>query len=344
MAIMVHSFRDSVERWLGNILPADLYVRSNANLGQKEQSLMQSMAGVSRVNFLRSMEISLQATQPNITIVGRSFDDGSLNEALPFTGPVQTMNLPSSTNTIAVYISEAMVDLYQWQIGQTIASPINSQEIKQWFVAGIWRDYGRQHGTVAMALSDLARITGNSAATDAALWKAPNTSSEQITQELKKLNFLNAAEFRSSESIRTISLKVFDRSFALTYIIEAIAIAVALFGVASVYGADSLSRKREFATLAHIGVSSTTITLQVAIEALLGLLVAVIWGAIVGIGLAWILIRRINPQSFHWSMDFSWPVGLLLSCSIALILLGVVSALLAYRSSITLNAVQAIRS
>ena len=351
MAIMVHSFRDSVERWLGNILPADLYLRANANLNANQQALIKKINGIARVNFLRITETSIKADLPNVSVIGRSFDDANINEALPFIGAVQTPLNANSPDTITVYISEAMVDLYGWQAGTTVTSPMSSPDIKRWFVGGIWRDYGRQHGTVAMTLTDLARISPNAAATDAAIWfssTSPTKEGESPIQnainELKKLGFLQAAEYRSSESIRSVSLKIFDRSFALTYIIEAIAIAVALFGVASTYAADSLARSREFATLAHLGVASGLIIRQVILEALLALSVAVLWGGIVGVALAWILIRRINPQSFHWSMDFSWPIGLLVGCGATLVILGMASALAAYRSSISLNPVQAIRS
>ena len=57
---------------------------------------------------------------------------------------------------------------------------------------------------------------------------------------------LEKSTFRSAGDVRDLSLKIFDRSFAVTYVLEAIAIVVGLFGVASTYAAEALNRAREF--------------------------------------------------------------------------------------------------
>jgi putative ABC transport system permease protein len=340
MAIMVHSFRDSVDSWLSNILPADLYIRSSAKLQTAEQQTIRAMPGIARADFLRAMEITMRNDLPKVALVGRSFSSKNINEMLPLIGTSSVPLGPESANAIQVYGSEAMVDLYGWKQGTTIAPPLGGQN---WFIAGIWRDYGRQHGAIALSLEDFAKITGQASASDIAVWLAPGATSEAVIQTIKTMPDLAQAEARSSEAIRAISLKIFDRSFALTYVIEAIAILVAIFGVASTYAGEALSRKREFGTLAHLGAKPALVAKQIAFEALLAITLAVAWGAIIGIGLAWILVRRINPQSFHWSMDFAFPVTLLLFSAASLIALGVASALLAYRTSLHASPVLAIK-
>jgi putative ABC transport system permease protein len=343
MAIMVHSFRDSVDSWLSNILPADLYIRSSAKLQTAEQQTIRAMPGIARADFLRAMEITMRNDLPKVALVGRSFSSKNINEMLPLIGTSSVPSGAESSNVIQVYGSEAMVDLYGWKQGSTIASPIAGIGGPKWFIAGIWRDYGRQHGAIALSLEDFAKITGQASASDIAVWLAPGATSETVIQTIKTIPDLAQAEARSSEAIRAISLKIFDRSFALTYVIEAIAILVAIFGVASTYAGEALSRKREFGTLAHLGAKPALVAKQIAFEALLAITLAVAWGAIIGIGLAWILVRRINPQSFHWSMDFAFPVGLLLVSAASLIALGIASALLAYRTSLRASPVLAIK-
>jgi putative ABC transport system permease protein len=340
MAIMVHSFRDSVNTWLGNILPADLYIRSSAKLLITDQERIRATLGVERADFLRAQEISMRDDLPKVALIGRSFQSKNINEMLPLVG---TSSKPPAIdkNTIEVFGSEAMVDLYGWKQGTTIVSPLGGDN---WFIAGIWRDYGRQHGAIVVSLENLSRITGQATASDIAIWLTPGVASESVVKEIKTLPQLTQAEARSSEAIRAISLKIFDRSFALTYVIETIAILVAIFGVASTYAGEALSRKKEFGTLAHLGVQPSTVSLQIVFEAFLAITLAVIWGALLGIALAWILVRRINPQSFHWSMDFAWPTSMLFFSAVLLIALGIVSALLAYRSSLKASPVLAIKS
>jgi putative ABC transport system permease protein len=343
MAIMVHSFRDSVDSWLSNILPADLYIRSSAKLQTTEQQTIRTLPGVARADFLRAMEITMRNDLPKVALVGRSFSSKNINEMLPLIGTSSSPSDRANSADIQVYGSEAMVDLYGWKQGSTIASPIAEMGGQNWFIAGIWRDYGRQHGAIALSLQDFGKVTGQASASDIAIWLAPGATSDAVIQKIKALPDLAQAEARSSEAIRAISLKIFDRSFALTYVIEAIAILVAIFGVASTYAGEALSRKKEFGTLAHLGVKPALVAKQIGFEALLAITLAVAWGAIIGIGLAWILVRRINPQSFHWSMDFAFPVGLLLFSAVSLIALGVGSALLAYRTSLRANPVLAIK-
>jgi putative ABC transport system permease protein len=338
MAVMVHSFRDSVDNWLGNILPADVYIRSSSRLNSSDQQALRALPGIARAEFLRSTEVSMRIDLPPVAIVGRSADTKPLRDTLPLIGAAIVS--PVANDEIAVFGSEAMVDLYGWKIGDTVPSPMAGPP---WKIAGIWRDYGRQHGAVAMNIKDLERITGNGDASDIALWILPESSVEKVIKTVKNYPGLNDAEARSSEAIRLISLKIFDRSFALTYVIEGIAILVALFGVASTYAGEALSRMKEFGTLQHLGANSRLIAKQLVFEALLAIALAVVWGASIGLALAWILVRRINPQSFHWSMDFSWPTGLLTLSGLALLALGVASAMLAYRSTLKLNPAQAIK-
>jgi putative ABC transport system permease protein len=342
MAIMVHSFRDSVNNWLSNILPADLYVRSASRLNSNDQKDIRALPGVARAEFLRAVDVSMRMDLPAVAVIGRSADSKPLSDSLPLVGTaVVSISAPTSKDgIISVFGSEAMVDLYGWKNGDIVPSPMGGVD---WRVAGIWRDYGRQHGAIAMDIKDLERITGNGSASDIAVWLSPGSNMEAIMMGVKKFPGLANAEARSSEAIRSLSLKIFDRSFALTYVIEAIAILVALFGVASTYAGEALSRMREFGTLQHLGAKVNLISKQLIFEALIAIFLAVMWGATIGLSLAWILVRRINPQSFHWSMDFSWPSGLLVVSGLSLLALGVASALLAYRSTLKINPVQAIK-
>src|SRR5262249_12094850 len=64
MAIMVTSFRNSLDEWLRRILPADLYVRASvsgetAYLDEQAQRAIARVPGVARVEFLRSQQILL---------------------------------------------------------------------------------------------------------------------------------------------------------------------------------------------------------------------------------------------------------------------------------------------
>jgi putative ABC transport system permease protein len=71
--------------------------------------------------------------------------------------------------------------------------------------------------------------------------------------------------------------------------------------------------------------------------------VAVAWGGAVGAAIGLVLIERVNPQSFHWTMDVHWPLGLLVASGAALVLAAVASALLAARGALGAGPLAAVR-
>jgi putative ABC transport system permease protein len=145
-------------------------------------------------------------------------------------------------------------------------------------------------------------------------------------------------------SLRTLALSIFDRSFAITYVLEAIAILVGLAGVATTASAQASARTREFGMLRHIGVGRAQIIAMLGVEgALLGAVGGLV-GVTLGIGISQVLIHVINPQSFNWTMTTRLPITLMLSVITALVLASAITAMLAGRRAISIDAVRAVRA
>jgi putative ABC transport system permease protein len=255
-----------------------------------------------------------------------------------------------------------MLDVYRLRPGDRIALPVGAtgagatagapiaRPDGPFFVAGVWRDYARQHGALVIAASDWRRLVRDTngerdtGASDVALWLAPGVQAEAVIAEIaRRTPALAALEWRSAGEIRALSLRIFDRSFAVTYALEAIAILVGLFGVAAACAGEALARAREFGMLRHLGVTRRQIATQLAIESALGVSVAVAWGGVIGAAIGLVLIERVNPQSFHWTMQVHWPLGLLGASGAALIAAAVVAALLAARSALGSGPLAAVR-
>ena len=73
-----------------------------------------------------------------------------------------------------------------------------------------------------------------------------------------------AARARSA----TLSLQVFDRTFAVTYALELAAVVIGLVGLSSSFGALVLARRREFGVLRHLGMTRRQIGAMLATEGL----------------------------------------------------------------------------
>jgi putative ABC transport system permease protein len=341
MAIMVSSFRVSVDDWLQQLLSADMYVRvagghESARLTQREQEVIATLPAVGRAERTRWLYLSLDAARPNVALIARSINADEPERVLPMVGEsLKQVNQP-------VWISEAMVDLYGWQLGQTVSLPF-AGKLHPFTVAGVWRDYARQTGALQIKLSDYRQLSGDQEVSDMSLWLARESDIATLRTQLEALPFSAALEFAEPNEIRAISLHIFDRSFAITYLLEGVAIVIGLFGVAATFSSQVLSRAKEFGMLRHLGISRRQILLLLAGEGALLATLAIIAGFVVGTMISLILVFIVNPQSFHWTMQLHLPWGLLASVAIAMLVSAALTALLSGKMAVAGSAVRAVR-
>jgi putative ABC transport system permease protein len=261
------------------------------------------------------------------------------------------------TGAIGIYVSEPMVDLYQAKLGTYFmpllpalgaATPSNNTPEKSFFVAGVWRDYARQFGAIAIDQSDFVRLTGDQRVNDLALWLTAGASDAAVQQAIRDVPEQGSGagsliEFASASQIRTTSLRIFDRSFAVTYWLQAVAIAIGLFGVAANFSAQVLARRKEFGLLAHLGLTRRQILTVVAGEGAAWTVIGSVAGLALGLAVSVVLVHVVNPQSFHWTMDMQVPWLRLLGLCAAVVVAGTLTAWLAGRAAASADAVLAVK-
>ncbi|MDQ3185546.1 MAG: ABC transporter permease [Pseudomonadota bacterium] len=346
MAIMVTSFRVSVDDWLTHILPADLYVQTAASgdargLTPDEIKMLGATPGISRADFFRSSQLTLDPGRPNVALIARPIDMTDPGNTLPMTNAVIAPALLPK-DAIPIWVSEAMVDLYGYTLGKRLTLPIGVST-PTFVVAGVWRDYGRQFGAIQMRLADYQALSGDRHVNDAALWLQAGVTPEQAIASLRRLPFGSALEFSEPGQIRALSLKIFDRSFAVTYLLEAAAIIIGLLGVAASFSAQTLARAKEFGILRHIGVTRRQILGMLAAEGGLLTALGIALGAVLGWCISLILVFIVNPQSFHWTMQLSLPWKGLMAVALVLLVSAALTALASGRHAISGNVIRAVR-
>ncbi len=345
MVIMVTSFRVSLEQWLDTVLPAQLYLRASdsGNTGYfpaADQRIIAATPGIARVEFMRATQILLDQRLPPVALIARPVDQRHPAARLALVGiPLE----PRAGDPPPIWVSEAMADLYGMRAGQRVSLPLAGRPV--WFtVAGIWRDYVRQYGAIVIDLDDYRRLSDDRRITDAALWLASGVDAAQAAQSLRqRLPGLGQMEISSPGEIRAASLRVFDRSFAVTYLLEGAAIAIGLCGIGASFGAQVLARSREFGMLRHVGVTRRQIGAMLALEGALLALLGVGAGLALGWAIALILIHVVNPQSFHWSMSLNMPWDLLATVALALVAAASLTALASGRRAMSAGAIRAVR-
>jgi putative ABC transport system permease protein len=345
MAIMVTSFRISLDTWLERVLPADLYVRAGAAgdtayMTVDDQARIAALLGVRRAEFLREQQLLLDPSRPRVVLLARPIDATDLTRQLQL---VSAQLTPAPGAPPPVWVNEAMVDLYGFAIGSVVEIPIAGKPTT-FTVAGVWRDYARPQGAMAIERERYIALTGDRSATNAALWLVPGAGVEQVSRAIEReIPGGTRLEIAAPGEIREFSLKAFDRTFAVTYALELAAVVIGLFGLSSSFGALVLSRRREFGMLRHIGMTRRQIGYMLATE---GVTVTGI-GLVAGFGLGWlislVLVNVVNRQSFHWGMELSVPWAPLAGSALLVLALATITALASGRQAMGARAVLAVK-
>ncbi|MEW5781551.1 MAG: FtsX-like permease family protein [Pseudomonadota bacterium] len=347
MAIMVGSFRDSVDRWLGRVLAAPLYFRvpaggNSAFVPPEALTAIAARPELERFEWLRILQLDLDPRRPPVTLMARTLDKRDPGQRIPLTGPTLPIEAISADG-VPVWVSEAMVDLYGWRPGSRQRVPLAGRSIEV-IVAGVWRDFARQHGTVTMARDDYLRLTGDEGITDGALWPKSGIAPRELAETIRRaVPATRQLEFAEPGEIRAASLRIFDRSFAVTYLLEGVAIVIGLAGIGASFSAQVLARSQEFGMLRHLGITRRELMRLLGFEACGLTLFGIAAGAALGLAIALVLIRVVNPQSFHWNMDLAVPWRLLATVTVALLLAAVGTALMATRQATGPGPVRAVR-
>lgn len=349
LTVMVASFRDSVTRWLDTVLPADLYVRAAAGSASSEAAFLPAdfvaklsdLPGVARADALRVVSLQLTPERAAVAVIARPIGDPA--HSLPLIGDLVAprAGLPS------VYVSEAMQSLYGASPGQVLALPLSATSgaaSTPCYVRGVWRDYARQQGAVAIDLGDFRRITGDARVNDLALWLAPGARLAAVQDAARRAApEPSLIEFATPGEIRTATLRIFDRSFAVTYWLQAVAVGIGLFGIAASFSAQVLARRKEFGLLAHLGLTRAEVLTVVAAEGAVWTATGALLGMLLGLAVSLVLVLVVNPQSFHWTMDVLVPwarLGLLFG---AVMLAGTATAFFAGRKAASHDLVLAVK-
>ncbi len=343
MAIMIASFRQSLDEWLERVLPADLYVRAGSGgntafFSPGDQEAIAALPGVRRAEFMRSQRLILAPDRPAITLLARAVEAGG--RLPPMLG---TAHARRPGDAPPAWVSEIAADLYGWRPGDAIALPLGGREA-HFSVAGVWRDYARQQGAVLIERYEYLRHSGDANANDLALWLAPGADAAKVRLGIEAQASAGVSlEITAPGEIRDASLGIFDRTFAVTYALEAVALVIGVCGLSSGFGALVLARRSEFGMLRHLGMTRRQIGAMLALEgalvSALGLAVGLALGGLISL----VLIHVVNRQSFHWTMELYLPWRLLAEFVVAMLFLATLTAVASGRRAMSGEAVRAVK-
>ncbi len=323
--VMIRSFRDTVEIWIDQTVMADFIVapagwphglRSGTSSPVLPGTLRAQLARsplVSAVDTYRDVRIDLQGR--TVALVSRDLALHAARSRYLFVDGESAAILARAAAGEGAILSEVVANRLGVGRGSrlSIVTPKGEQSLE---VLGVFYDYATDGGKIVIDRSLYRQWWKDEGATVFPVYVESGADmGEARTAILETLAQASGGNLMptllSNAELRQEILRIFDRTFTLTYVLEAIAIIIAMLGIINTLVTSVVERRRELATLQALGSSRGQVTALILWEAgYLGLL-GTAMGLVGGCALALILIRVINRQSFGWTIQISWPFGLM---------------------------------
>jgi putative ABC transport system permease protein len=319
VGIMVGSFRETVVQWMADRIQADFYLQPAVPAGPDRHPTLSSgiaerlraLPDVTAVDQLRSYEIAYDGapatlSSADVRIASRYGTRGFLSSAKP--GAV----FDQLVGHDAVVISEPFANKHHMKAGDDLTLMLAGGR-HSFRVVDIYYDYSSERGTIFMDRGTFFKYLPDPAPSGIAVYMRPGTPLDDGRRAIEAVLGGSRAVLASNGSIREEGVRVFDRTFAITYALEAVAVFVAVMGVGGALLALVIDRRREFGLLRFLGGADSQLRRIILFEAgFLGLLANAV-GLVLGFVLSLVLIYVINKQSFGWTIQFHWPIAVLLA-------------------------------
>jgi putative ABC transport system permease protein len=335
VGIMIQSFRQTVELWIEQTLMADIIIAPTSWLGESEASdqnqglpgtLTKGILDIPGVEAVDPyLETSVGTGGQMVALVSRDVRLHAERSQYLFLQGKSSEVLAQVFDDHGVIISEVLAKRLGVSVGDQL-SLRTPGGIEQFPVKGVFYDYATDGGKVVMDQGLFSERWGEQDATVFAVYLKEGRDLSAVRQEIEETLGPNRPIITiSNGELKQEILDIFDRTFRVTYVLELIALSVAVLGIMNTLLTAILERRRELATLRAIGASSQQIQGLIVWESCYLAGLGAVVGIVVGMALSVLLIKVINKQSFGWTIQFTlaWEtIGMALVVALAAALIG----------------------
>lgn len=315
MAVMIASLRRTVAAWVEQTVSSDLFLKSATGsrrgiigtIPPEAIEFLKTVPGVAVVDPFRALETTDAQGNP-FTLGSGDFGSAARIGGLPFlSGRDPALVLLEARREREVIVSEPFARRFRKWRGDTVHLP-TPEGPRAFRVADVYSDFSNDRGTVVIDRPVFLALFHDPAASNAAIRAQPGVAPEELRDRiLAAAGGRFAFSILTNRALRREVMRVFDRTFAVTYGLEAIALTVAVLGVLNALFALILERRRELALLRILGSSPQQIRRSIVLEAGMIGICALALAAATGAAFAAVLILVINRQSFGWTIRTHVP-------------------------------------
>lgn len=305
VSVMVESFRESLHEWLGRTVSADLYVsapgpgfdRPERRLDPRVVAALVSVPGVASYSVGRGVTVSSTrgpVSLDAVTLAPEGFAAIQLTE--------HRANVWTAFTRGAVLVGEPLAWRWRLHPGDRLTLATASG-LRSFDVAGIYRDYGTDG--VLMDRAVYRRSWGDDGVSSLGLYLSPGVTSREIIPALyAAVAGRQALLIGSNANVRALSMSIFDRTFAITRVLDWLAAGVAAIGLVSSLLAWELERSRELGILRSLGLTPRGGAVLIEAQTVFMGLVALVAAIPAGLLAAELLVTVVNRRAFGWQIDF----------------------------------------
>lgn len=318
ISVMIHAFRQTVNTWINRALQADLFLTPSANetiaggspafFPPEVLSQLRTFPGVEAVDTVREFGVPVQGERISMAVVA-----GDNRGKLAFLGGGEREKQRAFYEPDRIFCSEPFARRFRVREGDRLPLP-TPDGVVNFTVAGIYYDYSRDSGVLAIARENFLRRWHDDRVMSVALYLRNPAEIETVAAALRT-RFNQRGEFLiySNRAIRERVFEIFEQTFRVTGVLRGIAVVVAVIGIFLTLTTLVAEREREIGVLRAVGASRGQIQGTVLTEsALIGVLSSVL-GLVAGLALAVVLTFVINKAFFGWTIQFAVPWGTVLA-------------------------------
>jgi putative ABC transport system permease protein len=337
---------DSVSDWLITALDPDLFISASENLVERSFQFPDSLTpeleavnGVEEVQRMRMSRVRLGDESALLIAMEMEKLQSRTRGRSVVAGDFDRMHSLTAEGKGAI-VSETFSLLRHVGVNDMLEIPSPSGFLRLPIV-GILRDYTYQSGSVFIDYSVYLRYWNDPSVDIYQIYLRPGHSPADVKQRvLAAFGKSHRLFVFYSDEVRARVIKNTEQWLGVIYIQIAMAVLVAILGITTTLSVSIVDRRREFAILRAVGGLSSQIRRAVWLEAVVIAVIGIVLGIAFGTLDLFYELELVRRYYAGMTLDYRFPVSLVVGLGPIIILSGVVSALVPAASAVRSSLVE----
>jgi putative ABC transport system permease protein len=242
-----------------------------------------------------------------------------------------------------VVISEPFATRFGTRVGDSVDVDTPGG-LAHFRVVALYNDYSSDAGVMLVDNRTFARLFHDDSVNSLAIYAVPGADLATLRTSVIRSVLPLRIDVQTTRELRALVISIFNRTFAITYALYIISIAIAVLGVVSTLFALVLERRREIGLLRYLGLTATEVRRMVFYEAAYIGGLGGLSGVAVGVLLALLLIYVINRQAFGWLIELHMPWDFLAEAIVLVVVAALVAGIYPAKIAARIRTAEAVRS